>query len=57
MSIEDRIQFYLDHKTRWENEKEMLENKLDIANRKIISHWTAIQNLAVKKSKLKKEYL
>ena len=57
MTIEERIQFHMKYKEEWQIKAEQLKKQLNNANQKIIHHWAAIQNLAIKKSKLKKEYL
>ena len=57
MEIYDRIEYHYQQKQKWEDKKEKIADQLNECNEKIIFHWTAVQNLAMKKTTPKKEYM
>ena len=57
MEIDDRIKYHYQQKQKWEDKKEKIADQLNDCNEKIIFHWTAVQNLAIKKTTPKKEYM
>ena len=48
MTIEDRIITHEKLLRKWNDEKDLVETKLNHINEKIIYHWAAIQNLNLK---------